>query len=155
MKESKTDQPHSLTQSGFQQQRESQELLKTQLSSTGNTSTKNLTNNLARKKQKSHSKAIDLTLKKQEDQEKSSQPLRDAVKTWLSESTSLSNANVPGAAILFIVARHNMGHLPVSVSVIPSPCFINLPLYGPTEWSCGSLDDGGRGGWVRPKRWPG
>lgn len=60
-------------------------------------------------------------------------PRRDAVKTWLSECTSFSNANVPEAAILFIVAQHNMGHLPVSVSVIPSPCFINLLLYGLRE----------------------
>lgn len=60
-------------------------------------------------------------------------PWRDAVKTWLSECASFSNANVPEAAILFIVAQHNMGHLPVSVSVIPSPCFINLLLYGPRE----------------------
>lgn len=81
-------------------------------------------------------------------------PVQDAVKTWLSECASFSDANVPEAAILFIVARHNMGHLPVSVSVIPSPCFINLPLYGPREWSCGGLDGGSRGGWVRPKRWP-
>lgn len=60
-------------------------------------------------------------------------PPQDAVKTWLSECTSFSDANVPEAAILFIVAQHNMGHLPVSVSVIPSPCFINLLLYGLRE----------------------
>lgn len=82
-------------------------------------------------------------------------PPQDAVKTWLPECASFSNANALEAAILFIVARHNMGHLPVSVSVIPSPCFINLPLYGPREWSSGSLDCGGNeGGWVRPKRQP-
>lgn len=41
---------------------------------------------------------------------------------------------------MFIVARHNMGHLPVSVSVIPSPCFINLPPFmGPENGSCGSF----------------
>lgn len=69
--------------------------------------------------------------------------LHEAIKTWLSEFTFFSDANVPEAAILFIVARHNIGHLPVNVSVIPSPCFINLPLLGPTEWNCGSWDDGG------------
>lgn len=60
-------------------------------------------------------------------------PLQDTVKTWLSKCTPFSNANAPEAAILFIVAQHNMGHLPVSVSVIPSPCFINLLLYGLRE----------------------
>lgn len=35
---------------------------------------------------------------------------------------------------MFIVARHNVGHLPLSVSVIPSPCFINpAPLYRPGD----------------------
>lgn len=60
--------------------------------------------------------------------------MQKAVKTWLSECASFSNANVAEAAILFIVARHNMGHLPVSVSVIPSPCFINLSS-PPSSWT--------------------
>lgn len=133
-------------------------LLNSQLSSTGSTSTKSPTNNLARRKQKkkNHTKRQQTWPRKsRRTRRKVVSPLQEAVKTWLSECASFSDANVPEAAILFIVAGHNMGHLPVSVSVIPSPCFINLPLLGPTEWSCGSLGDGGGGGWVRPKRWPG
>lgn len=90
-------------------------------------------------RKKLHKKATGVTLKKKKKKKlehrgkKVASPRRDAVKTWLSECTSFSNANVPEAAILFIVAQHNMGHLPVSVSVIPSPCFINLLLYGLRE----------------------
>lgn len=72
---------------------------------------------------------------------------KPAVKTELPEGTPLSHANSWEAAILFIVPRHNAGHLPVSVSVIPSPCFIRLSFMGQRQAS-------GRRGAGEPSRTP-